>query len=321
MEPAMDRSDPRPTPLPSARPDRATLARAMAARWKAAMRSGFRRYPRELSRAPARAEGQGRGAGWIPGADERDWAAWLGHASVLLDVGGTRVLIDPVLSDRIGVTLLGRTIGVERFTPPALRARDVPAVDVVLITHAHFDHLDRPTLAALANPRTHVVTARSTARLIPRGFGSVREVDWHGALDAGPLRIEALRPNHWGARTAWDRHRGFNSYLIRSGAGRTVLAAGDSAMTEAFARAAPHAPDLAIFGVGAYDPWIHAHATPEQVWEMFRQSGARTLLPVHHSTFELSDEPADEPIRRLLDAAGTERSRVAAVPVGGVVRM
>lgn len=303
------------------RAGRSTLARAMLRRWHDALRSGLRRYPTELSKPPARAtpRAESSASASLPG--ERNWAAWLGHASVLLDLDGRRVLVDPVLSDRIGVSLLGRTIGMERLAPPALRAHELPQVDLVLITHAHFDHLDRPTLAALARKQTHVITARNTARLIPRGFGSVREIDWQGSLEAGPLRVEALRPNHWGARTAWDRHRGFNSYLIRARHGPTVLAAGDSAMTDAFARVAPARPDLAILGIGAYDPWIHAHATPEQAWEMFLQSGARTMMPVHHSTFKLSDEPAEEPIQRLMRAAGSDQARVAAVNVGGVVRM
>lgn len=318
----MDRPDPRTRPS-GPTTDRLTLARAMVRRWQDALRSGLRRYPAELGRAPARAGESERnaGTGWLPGAEQRDWAAWLGHASVMLDLGGKRVLIDPVLSDRIGVTVLGRTIGMERLTPPAVRAADVRGVDLVLITHAHFDHLDRPTLKALANRRTRVITARHTAGLIPRGFGAVTEVDWERRVEAEGLEIEAIRPNHWGARTAWDRHRGFNSYLIRGAEGKSVLAAGDSALTEAFGRVAPHGPDLAIFGIGAYDPWIHAHATPEQTWEMFRQSGAKRLLPVHYSTFKLSDEPADEPMQRLMRAAGTERGLVAAVPVGGVVRL
>jgi L-ascorbate metabolism protein UlaG (beta-lactamase superfamily) len=97
-----------------------------------------------------------------------------------------------------------------------------------------------------------------------------------------------------------------------------VLYAGDTAYTPVFERVAR--PDLAVFGIGAYDPWRHAHATPEEVWSMARAAGATEILPVHHSTFELSDEPADEPIRRLLAAAGGDKHRVLRASPGEVMR-
>src|SRR5262249_45827855 len=159
-----------------------------------------------------------------------------------------------------------------------------------------FDHLDRPTLRALASRRTTVITSRNTSRLIPRGFGRVHELDWGEDRTVEGISFKALRPAHWGARTMWDRHRGYNSYLIDAAGARLVLA-GATAPPRGFGGLGRG--DLAIFGMGAYEPWIHAHANPEQVWSMFSDVEGKLLLPVHHSTFKLSEEPPDEPMHRL----------------------
>jgi L-ascorbate metabolism protein UlaG (beta-lactamase superfamily) len=244
-------------------------------------------------------------------------AMWLGHATVLLRLDGRWILTDPVFSSRIGVRVGPVTLGVPRLLP-AFDPGTLPPIDLVMISHAHFDHLDRPTLKALAHSswahRTRVVTARGTKRLIPRGFGDTLEVDWHEAHTLDGIDVRALRPRHWGARTIWDRRRGFNSYVL-SAVGTRVLYAGDTAASDVFRGLGPM--DLSIFGIGAYDPWIHAHASPEEVWRMHKDSGARTLLPMHHSTFELSDEPLDEPLRRLLAAAGSEEGDVVCRELGG----
>lgn len=240
-------------------------------------------------------------------------ASWLGHATVLLRQGGTTVLTDPVFSHRIGLKVGPIVFGPHRLAPTPVEPTSLPPIDVVLISHAHFDHLDRPSLAAIAGQGTTVVTSRGTRRLIPPGFGQVLEMDWDQTVRVGELEVTAVEPEHWGARTGVDRGRGFNAYLLRSGSVSTFYA-GDTASTDAFDRI--RGADLAIFGVGAYDPWEHKHATPEQVCEMFNRMQAKYLLPVHHSTFELSDEPPEEPMARLLKAAGERAGRVIQMDPG-----
>lgn len=291
----------------------------------AAVQSGFRRYPREIISVMRKAESH------VPDGAEfvREWdeasedrkasvVSWLGHCTVLLRVGGMTVLTDPVLSHRIGPRVCKTTFGLKRLGPCPVSAGDLPPIDVIAVSHPHFDHLDKPTLRELVHDRTVVVTARNTKRLIPRGFGHVVELDWGQHCVIKNVDFTAMRPAHWGARTAWDRHRGYNSYVMATD-GKRVLFAGDTAQTEAFAGVGP--VDLAIFGIGAYEPWVHAHATPEQVWSMYSGMPGRALLPVHHSTFKMSEEPHGEPMQRLLAAAGAQHGEVIRAEPGEVVKV
>jgi len=287
------------------------------------IRSGMRRYPRHLTRSIVEPAGGGPLITERPPAetppDERFdepgpvGVCWLGHATVLLRLAGRWILTDPVFSGRIGPRLGQRTIGVARQRPAPVRIDRLPHIDLVLISHAHFDHLDRPSLARLADGRTTVVTAARTGDLIPPGFGEVVELGPGLHWRARGLRVTAFEPAHWGSRFALDTWRGCNAYLLESDEGRYFYA-GDTAETRAFEQAGR--VDLGVFGVGAYEPWEHAHATPEQVWRMVNGMQAERLLPVHHSTFELSDEPADEPMARLYDAAGRETDRIVDPPPG-----
>lgn len=287
-------------------------------RTASAARRSIRRYPRELiaSIRTARRQQPGHGHGDTPDLSSYELAAvWMGHATTLLRVGGLTVLTDPVFSHRIGMSVGGVTIGLPRLRPAPIAPELLPPIDLILISHAHFDHLDKPTLRRLVSSRTTVVTARRTARLIPEGFARVMEIDWHDEIRLGDLRLSAVRPAHWGARTAFDRRRGYNSYVLRADS-RSVLFAGDTAYTDAFDRLG--AVSLAVMGIGSYDPWEHAHATPEQTWSMFRALGADHLLPVHHSTFAMGDEPLHEPMERLMTAAGELSGRVIPAEPGAI---
>jgi L-ascorbate metabolism protein UlaG (beta-lactamase superfamily) len=242
-------------------------------------------------------------------------AAWIGHATVLLRINGTTILTDPVLSNRIGVGLGLFTGGPQRLVAPALTVKELPKIDLILISHAHFDHLDRPTLVRLPK-RTPVVTALETQDLVrDLGFRRVTELHWGERLELdNGLTLTAREVAHWGARTFYDMHRGFNAYLIES-AKRRVLYGGDTAYYAGFGDIGK--VDLAIMGIGAYDPYIAAHATPEQAWAMADHVKAERILPMHHSTFRLSHEPVGEPMERMLAVAGGNADRVVVREIGG----
>ncbi|HEY7637464.1 MAG TPA: MBL fold metallo-hydrolase [Gemmatimonadales bacterium] len=246
--------------------------------------------------------------------DDRITLSWLGHATVLLNLVGTWVLTDPALERRIGIGRGLVKMGPRRLLPPALRPRELPRPDVVLLSHAHMDHTDLGTLRHISAEVPVVVQPGN--RDLVRRFHRVIELGWRERAVIRNLELESVEVRHWGARMVTDRHRGYGGYLLRKDQ-HTILFAGDTAYTDTLARAARHTKvDLAMLPIGAYDPWIYNHASPEQAWSMFRALNATYVLPIHHSTFRLSREPVDEPIRRFLAAAGADRWRVVLTEVG-----
>jgi len=254
------------------------------------------------------------------------YAAWLGHSTVLLKIDGVTILTDPVFSLRAGIGLgpvsLGLTLGLKRLVAPALTVPELPKIDLILLSHAHMDHFDLPSLRRLARRGTAVVTAAKTGDLLPAdAYQGVRELGWGEGAAVGPLAIRAFQVNHWGARMRSDTYRGYNGYTIEAGRYR-VLFGGDTAITAAFRGLKGSRPfDLAIMPVGAYNPWIRAHCTPEQAWRMSNDAGAEFFLPVHHQTFALSREPYLEPIERVYAAAGNHPDRVAVRRIGQEFRI
>lgn len=245
----------------------------------------------------------------------------LGHSTVLLNFLGVKVLTDPVFSTRVGPGVPPFILGPKRYHAPALTPRELPRPDLIVLSHAHFDHFDVWSLRQF-DRRTPVVTARATGDLLRcHGFKEVHELDWDEgrtmATKGGPVRVTAFEVAHWGARMMRDDHRGYNGYLLER-EGHAIGFAGDTAYTDAFARLRdPARPiDLMLMPIGAYDPWIRAHCNPEQAAEMARQAGARAFVPIHHETFKLSAETMDEPAARIRAAFAGEPQRLLAVSVG-----
>jgi L-ascorbate metabolism protein UlaG (beta-lactamase superfamily) len=245
-------------------------------------------------------------------SDDRLTVAWLGHATVLVNFYGTWLLTDPALRSHIGVNVAGvMTLGPRRIVRPALAVAELPPLDAVLVSHAHMDHCDLGTLRRLPG-RTRAVVQRGNLDLVRR-FRQREELAWGESVEVEGARIEAIEVNHWGARRLTDKHRGYGGFLITK-QGRALVFGGDTAYTKAFSRLQRrHARgiDLAILPIGAYDPFVYAHANPEQAWAMRREMNAAYILPMHHSTFRLSREPVKEPIKRLYTVAGDESWRIA----------
>jgi L-ascorbate metabolism protein UlaG (beta-lactamase superfamily) len=250
-------------------------------------------------------------------------AAWLGHTTVLMKIDGFTILTDPVFSDRAGINIIGPvTLGIKRLVAPALELAQLPHVDLILLSHAHMDHFDIPSLRSLEDKRTAVITATATSDLLRvNSYKHVQELRWDERARAGAAAIRAFQVNHWGARLRTDTYRGYNGYTIEVGRYR-VLFAGDTANTDLFRNLKSSKNfDLAIVPIGAYNPWIHYHCTPEQAWRMGSEAGAELFLPVHHQTFSLSREPRLEPIERFQRAAGRNPDRVVVHKVGQEFRL
>ncbi len=292
---------------------------ALAASAYGAWPSFWHRYAKDLRRPVLKPAS-------IP--DPRQWsdrgihAAWLGHSTVLFKIDGFTVLTDPVFSQRAGIALGPFTLGLKRLVAPALPVHALPHADLILLSHAHMDHMDLPSLRRLESPRTAVVTAARTSDLFrARAFRQVRELRWGDSVRMGPATVRAIEVNHWGARLRTDTYRGYNGYVIECGRYRVVFG-GDTAVTDAFRRVKTSRPfHLAIMPIGAYNPWIRYHCTPEQAWSMGNDAGAEFIMPVHHQTFPLGREPFLEPIERFYEAAGRDSKRVALRRIGQEFRL
>jgi L-ascorbate metabolism protein UlaG (beta-lactamase superfamily) len=207
------------------------------------------------------------------------------------------------------------------LTAPALQLRELPRIDLILLSHAHFDHFDLRTLHRF-DERTSVVTAPNTADLLKwTHLRDITELHWGetkvlkvSRQTNGDIAISAFQVRHWGARKQRDDYRGYNGYVVERNR-RRILFGGDTAMTDTFANV-QQPINLAIMSIGAYNPWIRSHSTPEQAVEMATAAGAQFIMPVHHQTFRLSFEPLGEPIARFQAALRKTPERIALREIG-----
>jgi L-ascorbate metabolism protein UlaG (beta-lactamase superfamily) len=253
--------------------------------------------------------------------DDQITGSCLGHSTVLMNVLGLWVLTDPVFSQRVGPGIPPFILGPKRYLQPALRPGEFPRPDVILLSHAHFDHFDTWSLWRFPL-RTPILTASRTRDLLRRrGFRQVYELQWGEAtrlvLRGQETTFTAIEVAHWGARMIRDDFRGYGGFVIERG-GRSVCFAGDTAYTPAFASLSQRSRpiDLMLMPIGAYNPWIRAHCNPEEAAAMTRMAGARAMVPIHHQTFKLSNEPMLEPANRIREAFADQPERLLAVNVG-----
>ncbi len=241
--------------------------------------------------------------------------AWIGHSTVLINFFGKWILTDPVLFDRVGVSFFGGTIGPERLTPPAITIDEFPRPDIILLSHAHMDHTDYPTLKRFTKKypdQIDVITAYLTKDVIEDlSWKSISVMDWGDELTLQDIRFKASEVKHFGWRYPWekDRSRGFmkdgrsfNAYLIEQN-GKKILFGGDTAHTEKLRSLKNENVDIAIMPIGAYNPWIRNHCNPEQALQMAGEINAKYFIPIHTKTFQQGVEPFNEAIDWLKRAA------------------
>jgi L-ascorbate metabolism protein UlaG (beta-lactamase superfamily) len=222
---------------------------------------------------------------------------WIGHASFLVQMAGLNILIDPNWSLWLK--------GIKRLRTPGLQLHELPMIDLVLVTHAHFDHLDRRTLRAVAANQPIVVPFGVGNLVHDLGFERVHELNYWDVFQHGEISITLTPCHHWGARVLHDQHRGFGGFALAAG-GRSVFHCGDTAYFDGFKEIGKRCPaEIALLPIGAYDtPSGRAvHMNPEEAVQAFLELGARTLVPMHYGTFRLSYEPMAEPPQRLLARA------------------
>ncbi len=222
---------------------------------------------------------------------------WLGHAGFYAQLAGINLLIDPNWALWHGP--------IKRVRHPSVWAGDLPPIDLVLITHAHYDHLHLPSLRRIARGQT-VIVPKGVGGIVKRvGFGQIIELETWGKTTFKDLSITLTPARHWGARMIHDTHRGFGGYLITAPE-RTLFHCGDSSMFDGFQDIGKRAAiDLALMPIGAYQApsGRPVHMNPEEALDAFAMLGAQNMVPMHHDTFPLGGEPIHEPVERLTRAA------------------
>lgn len=229
---------------------------------------------------------------------------FIGHASFLLQLGGLNFIIDPVFAYWL--------ILIHRLRKPGVRIKDLPPIDAVLLTHAHMDHLNIPSLRKIirhtrrltGKPPIVVVPNRVEDLVQPLGFSEVRSLDWWQSTEIGGVEITMTPAQHWGTRVLHDTYRRFGGYVLRHGP-HSVYHAGDTGYFPGFSEIRRLAPQTALLPIGAYSPesFRHVHMSPEDAVRAFLELKAQRLIPMHYGTFLLSEEPIDEPVRFLTEAA------------------
>jgi L-ascorbate metabolism protein UlaG (beta-lactamase superfamily) len=276
----------------------------------------------ETGRAITPAPHQPNPAKWN---SNRITVSWLGHSTVLINFFGFNILTDPVLGDRIGAHIGIGTIGPKRLVAPALTPAQLPKIDLVLLSHAHMDHLDFGTIKALRHA-SPLVTAHATTDLFAgTQFSAVKELRWGQSTQVenenGSLKVQAFEVNHWGARWRRDSYRGYNGYILER-EGRKILFGGDTAYCSSFADLRSKGPfDVAIMPIGAYAPWTCSHCTPEQAVWMANAARSQYFVPIHHRTFRLGKEGPVQPFERLQAALSSEPDRIAIREIGQTFTM
>lgn len=229
---------------------------------------------------------------------------WIGHATLLVQMGHVTFLTDPIWSDSPSPV---RFAGPRRFVQPGVALADLPAIDFVVISHNHYDHLDLPTLRALAkrSPTTRFLVPLGNAELLrDDGIERVEELDWGEQTRHGAVAIHCLPAQHWSRRGLRDQDRALWSSWAVVSADRRFYFAGDTGYFDGFAAIGRELGpfDVAAVPIGAYEPapmMAESHLDPEQAVQASRDLDARRTLAMHYGTFDLSDEPLDEPPRRF----------------------
>ncbi|WP_027417200.1 MBL fold metallo-hydrolase [Aneurinibacillus terranovensis] len=225
---------------------------------------------------------------------------WIGHSTFLIQAAGLNIITDPVWAQRMGLY--------KRLTPPGIALSAMPAIDVVLISHGHFDHLNVPSLRGLKGNRTHLVPEGLRFLLRRKGFHHVEEFSWWDRQQIGDLELVFVPAQHWTKRGLFDTNTShWGGWVIHNNRTKeTIYFAGDSGYFRGFAEIGKRfSIDYVLMPIGAYDPeWFMApqHVSPEQATQAFLDTHGKFFVPMHYGTFRLANDTPQEALDRLLVA-------------------
>ncbi|CAM9551350.1 unnamed protein product, partial [Discosporangium mesarthrocarpum] len=254
-------------------------------------------------RAGAPVDDRADGA-YFRGPGDSPRVTWIGHATVLVEMDGVRFLTDPTWSKTASPVSFA---GPPRLAPPGIALAALPPIDFVVISHNHYDHLDVPSLVALAerDPLTQFIVPLGNGELLrDAGITRVIELDWTERTRIGNVLVHCLPVQHWSKRSLFDDNRALWASWAVTGPTRRVYFGGDTGYFDGFREIGEALGpfDLAVLPIGAYAPremMRASHMNPEEAWQAGLDVRSEAVLGVHFGTFDLSDEEADEPPRRL----------------------
>jgi len=259
--------------------------------------------------------------GWLRRPATGLRATWLGHSTVLIEIDGWRVLTDPVWGPRASPS---RLIGPKRFQPVPMALKALPEIDLVLLSHDHYDHLDYPTIRALARREVPFVTSLGVGAHL-QGWGvppeRITELDWWETyrLPGADLTVTAAPSQHFSGRGLKDRNATLWSSMVIRGTCHSVFFSGDTGLTTEYgairARLGPF--DLVMLEVGAFHPaWGDIHLGPAHALEALALLGGGAFMPVHWGTFALAMHAWDEPAEALLELGPAQGARLVMPRLG-----
>ncbi len=244
----------------------------------------------------------------------KDEIIWAGHSTLIVNHGGVNIMTDPIFSNRASPVQFS---GPKRVTPLPFHVRDLPPIDAVVISHSHYDHLDKGAIIDLSRYQPDIqyyVPLGLKPMLESWGAKHVTEMDWWDEANVNGLKITATPVKHWSSRTPFDRNKTLWSGWMITWPDFSFYFAGDTGYSDDFkvTRARLGAPDLAAIPIGAYDPrdFMEAsHINPEEAVQVLIDLEAKKAVPIHWGTFKLTLEPMAEPpvkLQKALDAARSD---------------
>lgn len=258
---------------------------------------------------------------WTKPASSTLRVTWLGHSTVLLEQDGHRILTDPVFGERASPVSFA---GPKRFHAVPAALGELPKLDVVVLSHDHFDHLCRESIGILAHMQVPIVTSLGVGKDLER-FGVlpslVHELDWHESVQIAGVKLTATPSQHFSGRGPGLQNRTLWSSWVIQTETRKVFFSGDTGLTEEFIQTGKTYGhfDLTMLEVGAFHPsWGTIHLGPANALKAFEMLGGGTLLPVHWGTFNLALHDWNEPAETLLELATTEKKRIVTPRLGEV---
>ena len=260
--------------------------------------------------------------------DDEINVAWIGHATVLINFFGKYILTDPVFFEAVGVYIEGYILGPRRASLPALMLEDIPKPDIVLLSHAHMDHMDYKTLKALTEKYSgelDCIVAYNTKDVIENlKWNSINVVDWDERISLNGINFKGIEVQHFGWRYPGEKERSKGNFLdgrsfngfIMERYNKKILFGGDTTFTDKFKKHRDENVDIAIMPIGAYKPWRKYHCTPEEALVMAEYHlGAKYFIPIHTKTFD-SGEMIYEPLEWLAKSSKKYEMKVGLWDIG-----